>query len=182
MNWPAISGLFFFARKKLDIYHCIRTHFRLSVFQLRVWLKLLVPWLTLRNVFINTTLSENGVGRQSALRHILHNWSTVVWIITWAACGRTILVGQSFGRARQTSKVPTTTHFRWKIKWRPELLGALWTMGETWTNGHRGYSRQDSCLLEYLFTLRRAFEMFINSKEGTKTTLTKLKLTTCGVL
>ena len=41
MNWPVISGCFCFARTKLDIYYCIRTHFRL-LFQLYVWLKLLV--------------------------------------------------------------------------------------------------------------------------------------------
>ena len=34
-------------------------------------------------------------------------WSTVVSIITWDAWGRTISVGQTFDRARQTSKVPT---------------------------------------------------------------------------
>ena len=47
-----------------------------------------------------------GLG-QSALGHILQNWLTDVSIISWAACGRTISVGQTFGRARQTSKVPT---------------------------------------------------------------------------
>ena len=37
----------------------------------------------------------------------MQNWSTVVSIITWDACGRTISVGQTFDRVRQTSKVPT---------------------------------------------------------------------------
>ena len=36
LNWPAVSGCFGFARTKLDMYHCIRTHFRLSVFTVRL--------------------------------------------------------------------------------------------------------------------------------------------------
>ena len=47
-----------------------------------------------------------GLG-QSALGHILQNWLTDVSIISWAECGRMISVAQTFGWARQTSKVPT---------------------------------------------------------------------------
>ena len=45
---------------------------------------------------------------QSALGDILQNWLTDVSIISWAKCGRTISVEQTFDRVRQTSKVPMT--------------------------------------------------------------------------
>ena len=58
-------------------------------------------------IFNPTILIDRSTKGQSALDHILQNWLTDVSIISWAACGRTISVGQTFGRARQTSKVPT---------------------------------------------------------------------------
>ena len=87
----------------------LRKHFRIS--RIIVSSRFFGVWRSVIK-YSDISLSNSSINHeakgQSALGHILQHWWTDVWIISCrATCGRTISVGQTFGRARQTSKVPT---------------------------------------------------------------------------
>ena len=79
-------------------------------------------------------------------------------VLRWAK----ISLAHFSGRSR--SALPKDTHFRWKIKWQLEVLGALRIMGEITSCFGLDFALEQICSLTSLIMGRRRGVMTVGSK------------------